>query len=88
MQGEEGGCAVLDSSQLKVVGLSWLDGSNPYWVPFCGRYCKMYCTEVGCTSCCGEVVSETLYCLEHKTFKKTAAERLRLIKGSPRLIGD
>ena len=26
--------------------------------------------------------------LEHKTFKKTAAEQLRLIKGSPRLIGD
>ena len=26
--------------------------------------------------------------LEHKTFKKTAAERLWLIKGSPRLIGD
>ena len=25
MQGEEGGCAVLDSSQLKVVGLSWLE---------------------------------------------------------------
>ena len=31
---------------------------------------------------------KSVFTLEHKTFKKTAAERLRLIKGSPRLIGD
>ena len=28
------------------------------------------------------------FSVEHKTVKKTTAERLRLITGSPRLIGD